>query len=943
MRRLYIDVKFGSDTSGDGSAAKPFKTISAVMPLIVHGDEIIVNDSYGNENAEHYFNEASTIRLEGLTNVTVRFLVSAGNLSSNTVWQPLSVDDSEATIYIENCSDIRIENATLMSMPNTSPGAINHTYAIRAVNSNVEIVNCHIHRNWEGVGTHGELFSFYTCNATISACGCDGMNNSYSDNCSVIAVDGNGSYSLFGNSVKNITSNNGLFRGLWIKPETRQITVDGHLVHNIESDLVAGAIGIDVQSDASTVDFLINGAQLSLVHTGIQVSDINQVAPNKRIKHATFYKCGCAVKVINSAVELYSMSIHGSGKTYTHEYPPGNVSTHVSYGIYADEYSNVHVLNTIFTNLGVLAHSQNRSNVTMEHLVWNNCAEFKTTATNGTVYAIQYIRRIDPQYEDINADPWGYFLVSDQSPCIDSGKKYGDLFLGLAPDIGALERSRKLKVNDLPALLARSVRYSDRVPLTNIDIEGMIVRGLDTYDPEVKAGREGSALRDMAVKPLTGLLTPYTTELEAIRSGLSFSDFENLSTDAADALASNVFVTRKTGDVATGVVRIYFEEPVVTTIPAEVEFISSQGLRFYTIQEVAITAEEMSLNFDNGLYYVDILTEAESIGAEYNIPSGSITKSSSPMPAGVTAILNPNDFAGGDNAETNTQLKDRIETAITVRDLVTKKGITYVIPEKFTFVKDIQPIGFRDPEMLRDEILGYHIGGKVDIYIQTSGLADDEKIIELAPEVIDMNVGSFGNVPVIRIDEIEVLDPLTLDSIGVTIPKNKWSISGVDPKTRFSIYESIQLTLHKSYVGSTIKLKYKWVPELRSLQDWVLNSDNRVVCADLYVKHMEPAFTSFHIAYYAPEAVDGISSLLRSFIYNLKNGVSLQASDIIDYCYSVGVTHVHTPFIIRVETHKVDGTIEIQESEDQVYLGRIAAYVPDEITAVYMGPDPREL
>jgi len=940
MARIYIDVKFGSDSAGDGSSARPYATLFHVAPMIGHGDEVIINDSPGESQEEYVYSEPNTVELRDLTNVSIKFLVAPGWTNSRVVWKPATVNGTKASLYIENCADLRIEGATLMS----TSTLVDHAYAIRAVNSSLTVSGCKIHSAWEvDDSPSGEMFSFEHCNARISSLVSDGYNNSYSNVSSFIAVSGNGDYEIYSCSLKNVTTNNGLYRGLWIKPETRSVIVDGILIHNIECDLVDMAIGIHIDSsETAPTNFTINGCQLSTIHIGMLATNIPIGSSTKVFKRSTFYKCRIAMKVVNSAISFYSISSYAGSPTISHEYPPGHTTSYGTYGVFADDYSNVSLVNTIVTSTGTALYSQNSSEIRVEHMVWHDCVALKSTSADGKILAIQFIRRVDPQYEDLYKLPWGFFLLADTSPCIDVGKKYGDLFLGLAPDIGALERSRKLRVGDLPALIARSVRYTERIPLTNIDIEGMIVRGLDTYDPEVKAGREGSAIRDLAVKPLTGLLAPYTTELESIRDQLSFANLENLDEDAADSLASNLFVTRKSGDVSTGVVRVYFEEPVITSIPAEVEFISQQGYRYYTIQEISLTAEEMSLNFENGLYYIDVLVEAEKVGAEYNIPEGSITRTTSPMPNGVVAILNPNSFSGGDNSETNEELKARIETAITVRDLVTKKGIHFVLPERFTFIDDIRAIGFRDPEMLRDEIFGYHIGGKVDIYVKTSNPAVSDRIIELAPAVIPINMGSFGNVPLLRINSIEVLDPLTQDSIGVTIPKNKWDLVSVNNHTRFSIHEQLELRLHKSFVGATIKVNYTWIPEIRALQDFLLNSSDRVVCADLFAKHFEPSFVSFHMTYYGPAAIPGLDSLLRSFIYTMKSGAALQASDIIDYVHTLGSVHVNNPFMLRAETHTMYGELHVQESEDEVDVGRISAFLPDAITVEYMGPDPRD-
>jgi hypothetical protein len=146
--------------------------------------------------------------------------------------------------------------------------------------------------------------------------------------------------------------------------------------------------------------------------------------------------------------------------------------------------------------------------------------------------------------------------------------------------------------------------------------------------------------------------------------------------------------------------------------------------------------------------------------------------------------------------------------------------------------------------------------------------------------------------------------------------------------------------MHEDYVGSTVKVNYSWIPEMKSLQDWVLAPENRVVTADLLVKHFEPAFTSFHIAYYADNEIADMEQLLKLFIVDMRSGEPLQESDIIDYCHTLGAVHVVNPFTLRVETHKVNGEIDIQESPDEIITTRTSVFLPDRITASYLGTDP---
>lgn len=940
MISYYVDVRVGDDVHGDGTAARPFKTISRVVSELTPGDEIVINDVVIGNNEEFIYEEPGTLVLTGLLNINIRFLKGLGKSRSSVVLKPATVGVTASSVYIENCSNIKIDGATFLS---TSP-LVPHTSAVKIKNSSdISITNCEIHKDWtvdNSVNTDGELFSAYNSTVTFSKCGFNRLNNSYTNSLSLIGVDGAGEYSLYSIYAKNLTSNNGIFRAVHAKAETRKILIDGLLVNFAQSDLVDHSIGFDVESDDSQIDFLLNAGQFANLGIGIRAINIPNGKASKRIKHCTFYKTSKAIVAYNSFIEAYSCSIHSTAK-FSHEYPPGHVNIYSSYGVFAQYYSNVLLVNTILTGLATALYAEEHSHIEAEYIVWNLCDNLKEWNTAASVTAVQYVRRVDPVYENLSEYTYGNFSLANNSPCIDSGKKYGDLFLGLAPDIGAMERSRTLRVDDLPALIARSSRYMTKVPLTNIDVEGMIVQGLDTYDPAVQAGREGSAVKDIAVKPLIGLLTPYTTELELIRDNMSFNNIETMTDDAADALASNLFVYRKAGDVASGIVRLYFEEPKSAVIPAEAEF-GGASLKFYSRQEISISSEEMSLNYENGMYYVDVIVEAQAEGTEYNIAARTITTATTPLPSGVVAILNPYPFVGGENRESNQELKDRVATAITVRDLVTKKGITYVIPDTFPFVREIRPIGFRDPEMLRDEILGYHIGGKVDMYIKTAVLAEDSRIIEAAPQIIKINSAEFGNVPIVQITRLELLDPMTLDSLELDIPSNKWSLVVNNPATRFSILEDNQIELHPDYIGTTVKIHYKWVPEIDALQDWVENSDNRVVCADLLVKHFMPCFVDFSVAYYGPEEYPEMETMFRKLIEDLDSTKPLQASDLITICYDLGATYVVTPFTIRAELHNTDGTIVITESDTEIVTERTAHFLPNKITCQYLGVDPND-
>jgi hypothetical protein len=131
----------------------------------------------------------------------------------------------------------------------------------------------------------------------------------------------------------------------------------------------------------------------------------------------------------------------------------------------------------------------------------------------------------------------------------------------------------------------------------------------------------------------------------------------------------------------------------------------------------------MALNQEGALYYVDVPIIALEEGEAFNVGKGSITSMES-EPAGVANVTNLFGIDQGRDRETNTELIDRIKVAVTVRALVTGRGIVVTLTENFTTIEEIEPIGFGEPEMMRDIVYNVHIGGNVDVYIKTAALSD---------------------------------------------------------------------------------------------------------------------------------------------------------------------------------------------------------------------------
>lgn len=225
--------------------------------------------------------------------------------------------------------------------------------------------------------------------------------------------------------------------------------------------------------------------------------------------------------------------------------------------------------------------------------------------------------------------------------------------------------------------------------------------------PNLAAG-EGTAIADALVKPMRVLLEPFVREIRAIRRNQSLIDPDILNKDEADALVSNTFVRRKTGDYARGQVRAYFENPVSANIGGTNFAFSGTGRRFRPLTSQSITTEAMLLNQDGELFYFDVDYVAEAIGKAGNVDAGSIIGITN-LPA-ATRVTNLRKFQNGLNEETSVEMIVRAEQSIGERSLTTVPGAVGVLFDQFLDLRILQIIGFNDVEMQRDVIRGGNLG-----------------------------------------------------------------------------------------------------------------------------------------------------------------------------------------------------------------------------------------
>lgn len=240
------------------------------------------------------------------------------------------------------------------------------------------------------------------------------------------------------------------------------------------------------------------------------------------------------------------------------------------------------------------------------------------------------------------------------------------------------------------------------------DIEEFLLTRLRQEFPSIPA-EKGDAVVDLLIRPLQLLLESFKRELQIIRAGQSINNSDVMRLADAEDLAANFFVTRRTGSRASGIVRLYFSQPTFVSIMVTTEFRTSQGLSFFPNIPQFFRPETVAVQRSGDQYYIDVTVVAEEEGDEYNIEPNAITSVGGI--GGVSRVTNLFEFGGGSVAETGPELLSRTKASLTERSLNTRRGIRARLFSEFTSIRNMEVVGYGDPEMKRDRITG---GGGMD-------------------------------------------------------------------------------------------------------------------------------------------------------------------------------------------------------------------------------------
>jgi len=258
----------------------------------------------------------------------------------------------------------------------------------------------------------------------------------------------------------------------------------------------------------------------------------------------------------------------------------------------------------------------------------------------------------------------------------------------------------------------------------------------------------------------------------------------------------------------------------------------------------------------------------------------------------------------------------------------------------------------------------FHVGGKVDVYVDSTADIEQTVTVSNLPAVNDqtLDVGEIpltqsfindnganlfeGNTgftaPVIAVTKVEQLDP-TNSSVVIRelTPDVHYVQVTAASRGRFTQATNDVLVIRGTevdpvtgeevplFVGQRLKVTYITNPDIPLIQDFVDASDQRDLTKDIQILTPTVVLLNLDLEYAGTLPVGDVQTIIREYIESKGLGASVSVNEIVTVLSYFGVTDVTMPVRLRSRQATGSGSFTFNESEDRLSVDSNSVFVPD--------------
>ena len=448
----------------------------------------------------------------------------------------------------------------------------------------------------------------------------------------------------------------------------------------------------------------------------------------------------------------------------------------------------------------------------------------------------------------------------------------------------------------------------------------------------------GSVISELLIKLAAVLQNEQYTTVASLQQGSSIAAALASDTDTysslIDQIASNYNVARSSGTKVKGKIKVTVGSDNTYNLDNGYSFLlDSLNLTFVLSTNTRVSStpnsilNEIQLYSDQGFYYFILAVEAENVGTEYQIPSGTVLSlpDTSYLADFVKAEAYGN-FSSGKAIETDKELIGKIKYSLGNTRFESSSGIANNFSRTFAGFQSLSVCGANDPEMQRSKqnALGIATFGKADVYVRSSLGPETLSVIKTAKKVTENTWAMhLSNTDASGFYNIKSITPVTPNvNLGGTLiastityvvepyPGERTNEIPSIREARFTKYQAADVTFTYAdspsspigtYADFDVHVTYQ--PNIYEMQNLLLADDQRLACADYLVKAVVPCMVSLNIKLLKKRSTDTFVSLnlqqlkkdLFLYVNTIPFGGELHASKIVDICHNYDIKRVDLP------------------------------------------------
>lgn len=408
--------------------------------------------------------------------------------------------------------------------------------------------------------------------------------------------------------------------------------------------------------------------------------------------------------------------------------------------------------------------------------------------------------------------------------------------------------------------------------------------------------RIGTVIRDCFISPFAYIISLLYQDFKSLIDSL---DIRNASGQDLDNIASFYGIVRKASVPATGIVRFYAFNPIMTIIPIGTKVFAiynGQRVEFATLHEAQITntspmETDASTGF-KGYRYTDVVVQCAVPGVIGNVPVGAIKYCEL---SSIDGVYNYSSFNTGQDQQNDESLRNVIINALYSK-YHTIGGYERFIYENSN-VYDVAVLPSDHPDCFLPYVPGY-----VDIFCIT------ENSLVVTDIATYISTGLLlTKHPLKRILSIYLLD----NQGNVVSEVTNYSILWDTSLYRYSVLEKTYINIPDATIGQHYKVTYEYYSDIYNLQNLINAPENRIIGSNVLIRYGEKLNLSVImrvkplVGYGFSEIATSIQNAILNYVNALKFGDKIEISDIYSIAYVQGVDYI-TDLVMKINNETVN-------------------------------------